>query len=264
MSVRFFETGIRYHFFSQANPKRSRKVRIDTVESIHLSNFDANRETLFIIHGWKNHNESEINYHIREKILDGHDVNVFVVDWHIVAGKSYLNAQGNVRKVGEYIAKFIRKLMELYGLRLDKLKFVGHSLGAHIAGNAGAALDGKVDRIMGLDPAGPFFTVKNLDNRLDSTDAKFVQVVHTNDGFLGFSGQLGHADYYPNGGKTQPGCGLDLAGTCAHSRSYAYYAESLNSESFLAYHCDSYDDYLQGFCIYGHVSVMGMFNVDTR
>nr|CAH7728372.1 unnamed protein product [Callosobruchus chinensis] len=58
---------------------------------------------------------------------------------------------------------------------------------------------------MGLDPAGPFFTVKNLDNRLDSTDAKFVQVVHTNDGFLGFSGQLGHADYYPNGGKTQPG-----------------------------------------------------------
>nr|CAI5865323.1 unnamed protein product [Callosobruchus analis] len=223
ITLKFFETGIRYHFFSHANPNRSQKVRIDTVESIHLTNFDANRETLFIIHGWKSHNESEISYHIREKILDGHDVNVFVVDWHIVAGKSYLNAQGNVRKVGEYIAKFIRKLVELYGLRLDKLKFVGHSLGAHIAGNAGAALNGKVDRIMGLDPAGPLFSFKNIDNR----------------------------------------CGLDLAGTCAHSRSYAYYAESLNSESFLAYQCDSYDDYLQGFCIFGHVSVMGMFNVDT-
>ncbi|CAH1987717.1 unnamed protein product [Acanthoscelides obtectus] len=264
ITLKFFETGIRYHFFSQANPFRSRKLRIDTIESVPLDYFDANKETLFIIHGWKSHNESEISFHIRERILDRHDVNVFVVDWHIVAGKSYLNAQGNVRKVGQYIAKFITKLQDMYGLRLNKVKFVGHSLGAHIAGNAGAALNGEVDRITGLDPAGPLFSVKDTDNRLDPSDAKYVQVIHTNDGFLGFNGQLGHADYYPNGGKSQPGCGLDLAGICSHSRSYAYYAESLNSESFIAYQCDNYEEYLQGFCVYSHVSIMGMFNVDIN
>lgn len=115
----------------------------------------------------------------------------------------------------------------------------------------------------GLDPAGPLFSNNNKDNRIDETDANFVQIIHTNDGRLGYRGRLGHADYYPNGGRSQPGCGVDLTGSCAHSRSYAYYAESLKSDRFLAKNCDSYNDFTNGICR-NKKSSMGMFNVDTR
>lgn len=75
---------------------------------------------------------------------------------------------------------------------------------------------------------------------------------------------MGHADYYPNGGRTQPGCGVDVAGSCAHSRAYAYYAESLNSDKFVATKCDSFNSFTKGSCKTNPTSSMGMFMVDTK
>ena len=49
--------------------------------------------------------------------------------------------------------------------------------------------------------------------RLDPTDAKLVDVIHTDgrdgtlDSGLGLSRPCGHVDFYPNGGHVQPGCG---------------------------------------------------------
>lgn len=75
---------------------------------------------------------------------------------------------------------------------------------------------------------------------------------------------MGHADYYPNGGRTQPGCGVDVSGSCSHGRAYAFYAESLNSNKFVSTKCDTYNSFTRGTC-QGHLtSSMGMFNVDTR
>lgn len=47
--------------------------------------------------------------------------------------------------------------------------------------------------------------------RLDVTDAKFVDAVHSNAapiflGGLGMPEPVGHVDFYLNGGQTQPGC----------------------------------------------------------
>jgi hypothetical protein len=37
----------------------------------------------------------------------------------------------------------------------------------------------------------------------------FVDVIHTDGGVLGFPSRVGHADFFPNGGKSlQPGCDL--------------------------------------------------------
>ena len=63
----------------------------------------------------------------------------------------------------------------------------------------------------GLDPARPQFEGSHADARLDKTDANFVDVIHTNSapflfGGAGYRGQLGHVDFYPNGGEYQPGC----------------------------------------------------------
>jgi hypothetical protein len=54
---------------------------------------------------------------------------------------------------------------------------------------------------------GPVFTLKTLDGKLDSTDAEFVDIIHSDGGALGYFGHLGHVDFYPNGGTPgQPNC----------------------------------------------------------
>ena len=63
----------------------------------------------------------------------------------------------------------------------------------------------------GLDPAKPGFEGQHVAVRLDKTDAKFVDVIHTHTapflfGGMGYRGHLGHVDFYPNGGEYQPGC----------------------------------------------------------
>ena len=65
----------------------------------------------------------------------------------------------------------------------------------------------------GLDPARPGFDFDHADARLDPSDAMFVDVIHSDvsDGIidcsLGLKRPCGHVDFYPNGGKQQPGCG---------------------------------------------------------
>jgi hypothetical protein len=53
-----------------------------------------------------------------------------------------------------------------------------------------------------LDPAGPTFSIPNPNNRLDVTDAKFVDVIHTSAGKSGIAQSIGHVDFYPNGETT--------------------------------------------------------------
>lgn len=67
-------------------------------------------------------------------------------------------------------------------------------------------------RISGLDPAGPIYCGSTTDNHaLKSSDAHFVDVIHTDGGVFGCILPLGDADFYPNGGKRpQPQCTYDL------------------------------------------------------
>ena len=63
----------------------------------------------------------------------------------------------------------------------------------------------------------PLFEIlPGRDGHLDDTDAEFVDVVHTCAGALGYLNNIGHADFYPNGGTPiQPGCccAAEFAGT---------------------------------------------------
>lgn len=63
---------------------------------------------------------------------------------------------------------------------------------------------------IGMDPAGPLIHGDSMC-RLDSSDAHFVDVIHTSIHYLGVYEPLGHADFYPNGGgPLQPGCGFEI------------------------------------------------------
>lgn len=118
---------------------------------------------------------------------------------------------------------------------------------------------------LGLDPAGPLFFLKVTSDRLDKTDAKYVQVLHTCAGRLGFSEPLGHADYWPNGGKGQPACPkADVAGICNHALSYEYFAESLRTGNFKAWSCSDYNDFEKNSCKSHSESFFGQLAIDKK
>lgn len=71
---------------------------------------------------------------------------------------------------------------------------------AHICGLMSNHLNFRMERIVALDPARPLIRQGN-QNRLDSGDAKSVQVIHTNAGYYGEGGRVGHIDFCVNGGR---------------------------------------------------------------
>ncbi|CAG9861217.1 unnamed protein product [Phyllotreta striolata] len=257
----FTSNDIIYYFYSKSNPTNGIKIRSYDSSAVRFTSFDNTKRTIFSIHGWKNNATSDVNNYIKDNVLKNHDVNVFVVDWGAIADKNYISAKECVPGVGAAVASFIKELISKYGLSLDRLTIAGHSLGAHVSGCAGKALNSQVDTIVGLDPAGPLYSALILENRLDKYDARFVQIIHTNAGQLGFDGNLGDADFYPNGGKTQPYCNFDVTGSCSHGRSYRYYAESFNNDNFVARKCDDYLRFESDKCD-GRTSVMGTISVD--
>ena len=64
--------------------------------------------------------------------------------------------------------------------------------------------------IIGLDPAGPQYEDFDIMAGVNPTSATFVDIIHTDGESLiypyGQMRPLGHMDFYPNGGDTQPGC----------------------------------------------------------
>lgn len=58
-----------------------------------------------------------------------------------------------------------------------------------------------------MDPAKPLYERSSPEDRLDQTDADFVDVIHTNGDQNGLLKSIGHIDFFPNGGKRQPACG---------------------------------------------------------
>ena len=61
-----------------------------------------------------------------------------------------------------------------------------------------------------MDPVGLLFTNVDSADRLDQSDADYVDVIHTDVGAFGISYNAGHIDFYPNDGSTQPGCRFNL------------------------------------------------------
>lgn len=53
-----------------------------------------------------------------------------------------------------------------------------------------------VGKMTGLDPALPLFTFDDVHERLDKSDAMYVEVIVTCAGMLGFPQPIGHANFY--------------------------------------------------------------------
>ncbi|XP_012539893.1 uncharacterized protein LOC105838699 isoform X2 [Monomorium pharaonis] len=227
---------------------------------------DPNLPTKVIVHGFGSDCNHLWVYDMRSALMSIHDCNIVCVDWGPgSAVPNYVRAAANTRLVGRQLAKLIRSL----NVPLEKVHMIGFSLGAHVAGFAGAEL-GNVSRITGLDPAGPLFEAQDPRVRLDATDANFVDVIHSNGeqlilGGLGSWQPMGDVDYYPNGGKMQSGCSNIFVGAvsdiiwssavegrslCNHRRAYKFFTDSVSPKCrFPAFPCDNgYEGLLKGDC----------------
>ncbi|XP_053548964.1 pancreatic lipase-related protein 2-like [Bombina bombina] len=215
------------------------------------------------------------------------DVNCFSIDWGGGSRTFYSQAVANIRVVGAEVATFINILENIFSHPLSMVHLIGHSLGAHTAGEVGKRKPG-IRLISGLDPAGPLFEGTPAEVRLDLTDAVLVQVIHTNAADfipylgLGIKQSSGHLDFYLNGGKFMPGCpeiiinlsldidkvfeGLVETAACHHSRSRRYYTDSiLHPDGYIGFPSPSYSEFQKGTafpCPTGGCPLMGHY-VDT-
>ncbi|XP_042666680.1 lipase member I [Centrocercus urophasianus] len=216
---------------------------------------NTSKKTIFVIHGYRpTGSQPAWLGEMKKLLLSSGDINLIIVDWNRGATTViYTAAVDNCRKVAEILKNYVDQMLAA-GASLNTMYMIGVSLGAHIAGFVGQKYKGKLGRITGLDPAGPLFTGVLPEDRLDRTDAQFVDVIHTDADALGFKKPLGSIDFYPNGGMDQPGCPQTVFSgfqyfKCDHQRSVFLFLSSLKKRcNIIAYPCASYSDYKRGKC----------------
>ncbi|XP_059470193.1 phospholipase A1 member A-like [Neocloeon triangulifer] len=225
--------------------------------SLDESGFDPSRPLKLLIHGYNGTlNNKPINTIARAYIEDGAAVNLVMLDWSAYTNiPCYPTAVINAWQAGRCTAKTLQEIAAWTGSPrqfFSELHIVGFSLGAHVAGFTGSYVKpNRISRITGLDPALPFFKSLNRAWKLDPSDARFVDVIHTNAGQLGKLGNVGHADFYVNGGSTQPACNnSDRPAVCSHLLAPTYFAESIleSARGFFGYPCQSFLYYAAGWC----------------
>ncbi|KAJ3592726.1 hypothetical protein NHX12_007853 [Muraenolepis orangiensis] len=188
-------------------------------------------------------------------VLRAEDSNVLVVDWVYGASFAYNLVVDIYKEVALQISILINKLQN-QGCQLESFHLIGVSLGAHVAGFVGTIFEGKIGRITGLDPAGPMFKNADLFNRLDPSDALFVEAIHTDSDYFGISIPVGHVDFFLNGGMDQVGCTRSRFPSiygyviCDHMRALYVYISALSGSCPLTgIPCPAYEDFLQGRCL---------------
>ncbi|XP_053184553.1 phospholipase A1 member A isoform X2 [Scomber japonicus] len=220
------------------------------------SYFNISRPTKVIIHGYRALGSKPTWVkELAQALLRVQDVNVLVVDWVYGASFAYNLVVENYKEVAVQISVLINQLQE-HGCKLDSFHFIGVSLGAHVAGFVGTLFEGKIARITGLDPAGPMFKGADTFDRLDPSDAQFVDAIHTDSDYFGISIPVGHVDFFLNGGKDQTGCARSRFASmygyviCDHMRALHVYMSALNGSCpLIGIPCSSYEDFLKGNCL---------------
>ncbi|XP_071444098.1 pancreatic lipase-related protein 2-like [Hetaerina americana] len=274
------EIGTKFTLYTRENNENGETLRVAADGDVASRFYDPTKDTKLIVHGFKSMASVDWAVDMRQRLLRQLDVNVITVDWSEGASKTYSQAVSNTRVVGLEVANMVNALIEGKDASASNFHLIGHSLGAHTVGYAGERIAG-LRRITGLDPAGPLFNKLPKFVRLDSSDATFVDVIHSDAEDFGYGIQdvSGHLDFFPNGGYRQPGAevpGIPLSiipeeiveatdlGS-SHGRAVQLFLDSIeappslgddrrrddpevNRCTLIAYLCDSYESFLEGNC----------------
>ncbi|XP_052870690.1 lipase member H-A-like [Anopheles cruzii] len=235
--------------------------------------FLRGRPLVVLIHGYTGHRDYAPNPTIRPAYLAHGEYNIISVDYGPLALEPcYLQAVRNLPTVANCTAQLLDFIIASRIVPLEDIHVVGFSLGGQTSGMIANYLRaGKLRRITGLDPAKPLFVFAPNDQKLDQSDAEFVQVIHTDVFQRGILHPSGHVDFYVNGGVEQPGCNMATmmtAGECNHNRAPEYYAESIGTDvGFYGYRCAHWYLYMLGICRGGgpnqQLAIMGAHTPNT-
>ncbi|KAL7291570.1 hypothetical protein TKK_0014824 [Trichogramma kaykai] len=230
-----------------------------------ILDFDPQRRTAILIHGFLGSGQDFIFRQMEDYLLQWRDMNVIVVGWEQGCNNFAFYQQAAVNT--EYAAIEIRNVLtQLMKYWMDRgvdpnqwgyTHIIGHSLGAHVAGQVGKMMQRynnfHINRITALDPAEPCFETQE-PLRLSRRDALLVDVIHsdgarTKNQAFGLLNPIGDVDFYLNGGTLQPECKVGNLmyrrrkremmnypnvlihlldkGVCRHFRSVVLFVESL-------------------------------------
>uniref|UniRef100_A0A034WE39 Pancreatic lipase-related protein 2 n=1 Tax=Bactrocera dorsalis TaxID=27457 RepID=A0A034WE39_BACDO len=234
---------IKFLLYTNKNPQNPQNLYLSDERRLSESNFDLQQPLAFYIHGFSESatGDNQSSQQLKEAFLKAGNYNVILVDWSpMTVMPWYTNAVENLPVAARFIARFLRFLVA-NGYQTRLIHLIGFSLGAEVAGFVGKQLlewGVVLPRITGLDPPLPLFEANSGNRHLTHTDARFVDVIHTDGGILGNPEAMGHADFYPNGGRAlQPGCArqeiannrwLNIIIGCSHQRAWEYFVESIN------------------------------------
>ncbi|KAH3697159.1 hypothetical protein DPMN_084648, partial [Dreissena polymorpha] len=255
-----------FRLFTSTCSPVPRVLHQNYTNSMSACDFNPSVPMKVIIHGFLQHGQVDWIGEMTRALMAKEPMSVITVDWGTGAGFPYSRAAANTRVVGSQLGALLKALHEKLGLHMDNVHIIGHSLGAHIAGYVSQLCDAcrNVGRITGLDPAQPAFKDTPSVVHLDKQDAQFVDVIHTDGSEFnyvsgyGWIQEVGHVDFYPNGGMDQPGCPTESVGgfvsaaykeglngaedelSCSHSRAIFLFTESILSTcAFYGHPCSS-------------------------
>lgn len=265
------KVGAKFTLFTRQNRQDGVVIRYDTLSQLYKPEL----RTKFITHGFLHNANKKWVVDMKDALLRVEDQNVITVDWSKGNGFPYTQATANTQIVGAEIARLVNSMIANKGAKAADFHLIGHSLGAHISGYAGSRIK-NLGRITGLDPAGPYFENTDPVVRLDPSDAVYVDAIHSDGAAtlqigLGLMQQVGHADYYPNGGKVQPNCpqtsdkllgaifnlitldvnSIEESVGCNHQAAVTYFQESIENANcqYTAFPCDTKDNFDNGKCL---------------
>ncbi|XP_058985344.1 pancreatic lipase-related protein 2-like [Musca domestica] len=227
--------------------------------------FDVKKKTIVFVAGWV----------VR---MDRDYLEDMATAFHCRGGNNFLlfNPAGRISQLYVHSAANVEKLGQLIAIGLvtlsippENIHLIGHSLGAHIIGSAGRyyqKLTGlKLARLTGLDPARPCFVRPSVFPRLRRSDAKSVDVIHSNPTDLGLEDSLGHIDFYAGGlDVIKAGC-KPLSILCSHEISIYYFMETVypgGEKNFVGRRCRGYEELFYKKCS-GSAAFMGYVANDS-
>lgn len=248
---------IQFYLYTRRTQDDPELLDVLNPEQLYFTHFNPAHPTKIVIHGFGGGRNNNPSPEIRKAYFTVGNYNIIIVDYSTAVKEPCLSQMDWAPRFGAMcIAQLVKYLARHpRGVVPDGLHFIGYSVGAHIAGlvaNFLTAAEGKIGRITGLDPTIFFYAGSNNTRDLDPSDAHFVDVLHTGAGILGQWHNSGHADFYINGGTSQPGCAsttLFQTLACDHTKVTPYFIESITTDrGFYAGPCTNLLTYLIGWC----------------
>ncbi|KAE8752641.1 hypothetical protein FOCC_FOCC000763 [Frankliniella occidentalis] len=141
------QSAVKFYLITDAQPDG---VRVDLDrEALLAEGFNASRPSVVIVHGYGHDIRADLFAKVAGAYLQAdYPTNVLGVDWGELCPKpKYIAARSRVAAVGARVADLLDLLLSSGLGSADRLHLVGHSLGAHVVGNA--AKRTRVARITG-------------------------------------------------------------------------------------------------------------------